>query len=257
MYAEERRQHIWRLLDRQKRVDVAQLAVSLDISPETVRRDLNEMQAEGVLKRTHGGAIATGGQQSRPLLSLLSRKQVHFGEKVRLARQAAARVAPGDVIAIDNSSTALCLLECLPRDCRLTIVTNALHVAAGIMALAESEWTCVCLGGVVMPANSSTYGSMAADNLRLFQPKKLFLSCAGIDPAGMLTEGNLEEAEIKRELLRCSQKSFLLVDGSKWRQVGAVNVDRIDAVDCVFTTGTVSAERLAGLRDQGIEVVVA
>lgn len=255
MYAEERRLHILDLLKKKKRVDVSDLAERLEISPETIRRDLNEMEADGFLKRTHGGAISLGGQKSRPLLPLLSRREVNYDKKASIARVAADFVEDGDVIAIDNSTTACAMLEFIPPGRKLTIITYSLQVILEIISKPEHNWTCISLGGIVHQQNMSTHGLLAGNALGFFQPAKLFLSCAGVSSDGLLTEGTLIDTEIKRDLIQCSQKTFLLIDESKWGQVGAVNWGNAADLDYLITNAGVDPAKLAFLADRKVRIL--
>ena len=255
MYAEERRMHILKQLEKKKRVGVLDLAGEFSTSPETIRRDLNEMEADGFLKRTHGGAISQDGRESRPMLGLLSRRAVEFDNKSSIAKTAAGFVENEDVIAIDNSTTACRMIEFIPADIKLTLISYSLQVIMDAAAKRDCNWTCISLGGVVNPGNLSSHGMLAANALSFFQPRKLFMSCAGIDPSGVMTEGNLLEAEIKRELLKACRETFLLVDKSKWRQAGSVNEGNAADMDCLITNADVDPEMLAVLRDAKLRIV--
>ncbi|MDR1745382.1 MAG: DeoR/GlpR family DNA-binding transcription regulator [Planctomycetota bacterium] len=247
--------HILKQLKKKKRVGVLDLAGELSISPETIRRDLNEMEADGFLKRTHGGAISLGSRESRPLLGILSRRAVEFDKKSAIAKTAAGFVESGDVIAIDNSTTACHMIDFIPAGIKLTLVTYSLQVIIDAAAKHDCNWTCVSLGGIVNPGNLSSHGMLTANALSFFQPRKLFMSCAGIDPSGVMTEGNLLEAEIKRELIKACRKTFLLVDKSKWGQVGSVNEGSAADMDCLITNADVDPEKLAVLRGANVRIV--
>ncbi len=256
MYAEERRLQIMDLLKRQKRVDVAELAEKFDASPETIRRDLNEMAQDGFLKRTHGGAIYLGDRKYRPLLPLFPRRDVNREQKNRIARVAAGFIEEGDVLALDNSTTVLCLLDFIPHDLRLTILTYSLQIALEIAAKPDCRWTCIILGGTVNAPNLSSHGVLTSTALGFFQPRKLFMSCAGLTPDGLMTEGSLLEAEIKLELIQCSQQRYLLVDASKWGQVGAVKEGNVADFDCLVTNAGVDRERLTFLKEGKVRLVL-
>ena len=255
MFAEERRQHILELLKMKKRVDVADLAGKLEISPETIRRDLNELEAEGVLKRTHGGAIYLGDHSSRPIMPMHSRREVNVDDKANIARTAAGFVKDGDVIAIDNSTTAARIVDFIPAAIRLTVITYSLQVILDSIAKPNRNWTCISLGGVVNPKNLSCHGVLTTNALDLFQPHKLFMSCAGIDANGVMTEGNLLEAEIKRELLRACRQVFLLVDKSKWGQVGPINEGRAADLDYLITNAVADPDTLPIPRGSKVQIL--
>ncbi len=257
MYVEERRQHILALLKRKKRVDVTDLAGKLDASPETIRRDLNEMEADGFLKRTHGGAIYLGGCTSRPLLSLLSRRDVNYEQKSAIAQFAANFVENGDVIVIDNSTTAGRMVDFIPADIQLTVISYSLQFIMEAAVKPDCQWTCIDLGGVVNPNNLSVHGMLTTNALELFRPKKLFMSCAGIAPGGQMTEGSLLDSGIKRALLRSCQERFLLIDGGKWGQVGVVNEGNAVDLDCLITNSGVEQAHLAFAKGSELRILFA
>lgn len=250
MYVEERRLHILELLKKDKRVDVSALAVQLDTSAETIRRDLNELEAEGFLVRTYGGAIYLGEDKSRQPIPFLPRQEINHEKKMRLAEIAARHVEPGDVIAIDNSTTAGCMIEYIPAHYRITVITYSLQLVLAIVSKPKCRWTCISLGGMVEVENMSTHGLLTNNAVGFFNPKKLFMSCTGIDPTGLMTEGNLLESEIKRELLQNSQTRFLLIDDTKLGQVGVVNEGHISQMNFLITNATADRAKLSALLDE-------
>ena len=255
MFAEERRQYIQIALRKNRRVDVAMLAAEMEMSLETIRRDLRELEADGLLKRTHGGAILAPAPDQEMEQPLLQRKSVNHDKKFRIAGRAASFVRDKDVVAIDNSSTAALLLHHIPRQYNITIVTNSISLVVDILSLADCNWTCVALGGVARAISNSTFGSPALTTLANFRPHKLFASCAGVDGSGTLTEGNLDDAEMKRALLRCSQVKFLLADDAKFGRLSAVNSAGINDFDYLVTNSTADPNRLGFLQDSRVRLL--
>lgn len=256
MYAEERRQHILTVLRQLKRVDVADLAEQLNTSPETIRRDLREMEAENSLKRTHGGAIYIGEHKQRREAPLSHRKSLNFESKRKIARVAATLIEDGDVVAIDNSTTTFCMLEFIPLHFKLTIVTNSIPLVSEALSMADSEWTCICLGGVASKHSFSTTGSMTASAIGHFRPSKLFMSCAGIDADGNLTEGNLPDTEIKRELIGRSRQKYLLADAAKLGWYSAMVEGNIAEFDCLITNHGADRGMLSFVAERGVKVML-
>ena len=257
MYAEERRLHILEMLKQKKRVDVSDLADRLNTSPETIRRDLREMEAESSLKRTHGGAIYVGDEKPRNETPVLHRKNVNYAAKCRIAQIAATLIDDGDVIVIDNSTTGFCMLQFIPLDFKITLLTNSIPLVNESLTMTGNEWTCICLGGVVNKTSFSTVGSMTETACGQFRPNKLFMSCAGIDADGSLTEGNLPDTEIKREFMaRCRQK-YLLADAAKLGQPSTVVEGDITAFDCLITDAGPENETVRSIHDKGVKILFA
>lgn len=255
MYAEERRMHILELLKSKKRVDVAELAEKLAISPETARRDLNELEIRGLLQRTHGGAIHVDSHAAPPFLSLHARRNINAEQKREIAMAAAAHVRDGDVIAIDNSTTVCAMLQFIPAGHTLTVITYSLHAVMEIAARPECDWDCIFLGGTVNFKQLSVHGMLATNSLANFKPAKFFMSCAGIDGDGQLTESNLDDAEIKCELLKRSRRVYLLADESKFGRVASVNQGTIKDVGCLITNSATDRKKTAFLAETSVEVL--
>ncbi len=255
MYAEERRQRIRELLELNKRVDVAELAEMMGSSPETIRRDLREMEVGGLLRRTHGGAIAIAETRRRSEIHIQSRKAINFRLKAAVAKRAAEFVEDGDVIAIDNSSTAYCLLEYLPRHYKITVLTNSIQVILEILSFSGCSWTCVSLGGVLHHNYTSTYGFLACRTLDYLRPDKLFMSCFGVDGDGSMTEGNLKDVEIKLAMLGRSRVSYLLLDEMKWGRVGTAVTGPVSKVDYIVTNSGADRQKMEFLSRMDVELL--
>lgn len=257
MYAEERRIHIYDLLKHAKRVDVADLSERFGASLETIRRDLREMEADGLLRRTHGGAIIMDKPKTEVDMPVVFRKTINSDLKDEIARVAAGHVHDGDIVALDNSTTSLCILKFIPTDFKLTLVTNSIQSVIEAMSINDRDWSCICLGGMVNHRSYSTFGFIASNSLSFFRPNILFMSCAGLDETGRLTEGSISGVEIKRELIRRSQKKVLLLDATKWGLVGGVAEADIEEMDLLITNESSERKKLEFLRDKRIEICFA
>lgn len=254
MYAEERRIKIYDMLKQTKRVDVADLSERFNASLETIRRDLRDMEADGLLRRTHGGAIIMDKLKTENDIPVVFRKTINLELKDEIARVAATHVSDGDIVALDNSTTALRVLKFIPKEYKITLVTNSIQSILEAMAMNERDWTCICLGGMVNPRSYSTAGFIASASLNFFRPNILFMSCAGLDEKGRLTEGSMSGVEIKRELIRCSQKKVLLFDAAKWDLVGGIAEAEIEEMDLLITNASSEKEKLDFLRDKHISI---
>ncbi len=254
MYAEERRIKIYDMLKQFQRVDVADLSERFNASLETIRRDLREMESDGLLRRTHGGAIIMDKPKTENDMPIVFRKTINSDLKNQIAQLAVTHVRDGDIVALDNSTTALCLLKFIPREYKITLVTNSIQSILEAMSMTECDWNCICLGGMVNPRSYSTVGFVASNSLSFFRPNILFMSCAGLDEKGRLTEGSINGVEIKRDLIRCSQKRVLLLDSTKWGLVGGVAEAEIEEMDLLITNDSVEREKLEFLRDKRIDI---
>ncbi|SFS23609.1 DeoR/GlpR family DNA-binding transcription regulator [Enterocloster citroniae] len=258
MYNEERRQKIYEMLKIQKVLDVTTLAKRLSVSCETIRRDLKYLEKSDLIKRTHGGAmLLPSGENKNKELTVGFRKTINLDKKRILAKKAASFIADDDVIILDNSTTAASILAFLPRNYHLTIITNSLQTMLELYNITNSEWTCISLGGHLRRKTCSTVGFLAKNVLSYLRPDKMFMSCAGINTEGQMTEGSIEEVEIKTAMIKESKMKFILMDETKYGNTGSFNGENVDQMD-YFITNEAAAEKYKDfLKDRNIEIIGA
>lgn len=191
-------------------VSTASAARTLAVSEETARRDFEKLEADGLLSRSHGGAVRLN--DSHRDLPLDSRESANVKEKIALAKSALALIKPGDSLFFDASSTVFHLARLLPN-MDLTILTTALKVA---IELARRPGIRVILsGGTVDHRSLSCQGDLAAASLERCHVKKAFFSCRGVDPGRGLSEANMEQADLKRNMMNLAEQTILLADHTK------------------------------------------
>lgn len=191
-------------------VTTAGAARALGISEETARRDFEKLEANGLLARSHGGAVRSN--DSHRDLPLGSRESANVEEKKSLARSALALLQAGDTVFFDASSTVFYLAHLLPN-MDLTVLTPALKVA---IELARRPAIRVILsGGTVSHSSLSCQGDLAAASLERCHVKKAFLSCRGVHPIRGLSEANIEQADLKRKMMGLAGITILLADHGK------------------------------------------
>lgn len=228
MYAEERQQHIAGLARTAGRVDVAELAAALQVTAETVRRDLTLLERQGVLRRVHGGAIPVERLGFEPALA--ARDGVMTAEKDRIAKAALAEVPEEGAILLDAGSTTARLAELLPGDRPLTVVTNALPMALGLVS--RPSITVLLLGGRVRGRTLASVDSWATDALADTFVDVAFLATNGVSVRRGLTTPDHAEAATKRAMIASAARVVLLADHTK---VGIDHLARFGAVEQVDT----------------------
>lgn len=190
---------------------VAELAQRLDVTEETIRRDLDALAAAGQVVRRHGGAVPAAGRERE--LPHAERKRQNPREKEAIARAAAAGVKAGQTILLDASSTALFLAQHLP-DQEQTVVTNSLLVAG---ALARHAHTRVVLaGGTLFKPSLSFLGPAAEQALRGYRADLLFFSARGLDVEWGLSDANEQQAALKRVMIEQAARRIVMADHSKF-----------------------------------------
>jgi DeoR/GlpR family transcriptional regulator of sugar metabolism len=242
MLARQRHQEILDRVGRAGAVRVTELARSLGVAEETIRRDLEKLDSEGKLVRTHGGAVSL--PEDRREVPFDVRRGTHSAEKESVARAAARFVDEGDVIALDASSTAYCLARALP-DRPLTVLTNSMEVATLLMARPKVQ--VVSTGGMLDVASQSFVGSFAEEALLRLHIGKLFLSSKGVDLARGLSEAADAHARLKRRMMDLADVTYLLADHSKFGVKSVVFFADVKDVDVVITDRGVDPTLLAEL----------
>lgn len=210
MLAAQRQQRILDMVLKSGAVSTARAAKTLAISEETARRDFEKLEAEGLLSRSHGGAVRSN--DSHRDLPLDSRESSNVVEKAAIAESALALIKPGDSLFFDASSTVFQLARLLPN-IDLIILTTALKVA---IELAHRPAIRVILtGGIVNHGSLSCQGDLASASMDRCHVQKAFFSCRGVDPHRGLSEANMEQADLKRKMMRLAEQTILLADHSK------------------------------------------
>ncbi|TVR66330.1 MAG: DeoR family transcriptional regulator, partial [Spirochaetaceae bacterium] len=194
------------------RVTVSDLSRSYNVSEETIRRDLSDLEEQGVLVRTHGGAYIQ--ESMHPEIPFWLRRQAHRESKSLIADAAARMVENGDTLFFDTSTTVLELVNRLGDKRNLVVITNALHVAASFAEMQNAK--VICVGGTLHQPSLSTVGRLAQDVMRRFYADKAFFSCGGLDRERGITDANEEESEIRKAMIQQSRERILVADHTKF-----------------------------------------
>ncbi len=253
MYAQERRAEIVDLARTVGRVEVAELAEALDVTPETVRRDLTALQQMGVIRRVHGGAILAEAGGFEPALAV--RESVRVEEKARIARAALAWVPEEGAIALDGGSTIHRLAEILPIDRSLTVVTNNLAIA---LPLADrKDLTVHIVGGRLRGRTLTTVDEVALEYLRTVHLDVVFLGTNGFSIERGMTTPDSAEAAVKRAFVASARKRVLLTDHTKFRMDHFAHVADLADIDVIITDSALSDDAVSEIEAAGPKVVRA
>jgi len=224
----ERQTDILQALKISKKVSVKALAKNLFVSEATIRRDLMEMQAMGLVERSHGGAILPENSEE---VSMFFRMEKNANEKERVATKAILHIPPFKSVFIDSSSTALALAERIDLSHK-TVVTNNLQTAIHLSK--KNNVTLILLGGNVQYKTNSATGAWTARQLMDFSFDLFLSSCAAIID-GASYERSIEQKEIKKiAFIRC-KKRVLLVDHTKFNAFATHRLADLSDYDIVVT----------------------
>ena len=253
VYAPERHQQILATARADGRVDVNRLAEDLDVTPETIRRDLTVLERHGLVRRVHGGAIPVERLGFEP--GIADREGKFAGEKERIAKAALDEVPEGGAVIFDAGTTTVRLAELLPTDRELTVVTHALPVAM-VLAMRPGI-TLHLVGGTVRGRTLAAVGSWAGRELADIPADVAFLGTNGLSVEHGLTTPDLAEASVKRALVANARRTVVLADHSKIGRVEFAHVVPLSAIDTVITDSGVEPELVEELEAAGPRVVTA
>ena len=253
LFQSERLREIANLTRRAQRVEVAELAERFNVTTETIRRDLSELQAQKVVRRVHGGAVPWESVGFEPLLSV--RDDLQDAEKRRLAERAVLELPDTGSIIIDSGSTLYRFAEAIPAACDLHAVTNSLAIAQLLAAHETIEATVV--GGKVRKNTMAMVDATAIAAIEPLSVDTLFISSDGASIEQGLTTPYSEESHLKQAMIRAARRVVALIDHTK---VGTDHFTRFATwsdIDLLVTTEEVDSDFVRGVEALGTSVELA
>lgn len=248
----ERRGQIAELISRQRTVNNAELMERFDISIETVRRDLEYLEQQGVLRRVYGGAVANMSLSSEPEYG--SRSQANPQQKDAIAREAAKLIQPGDAVYLGVGTTVQAMAQHMKNIGPITVFTNALRTAVELSDIPGC--TVIVCGGQLRSKELTLSGFPSEENLTHFNVDKAFVGIGGITEEG-ITDFHIGEARVHRQMLTNARQSIVLADASKMGVRGMNNVCSLDRIHTVITDNDSPKPMVKALEKAGVKVIVA
>lgn len=250
---QSRRESIKNMLERTGFVNVRELVSKFEVSSETIRRDLEAMEKNGILKRVHGGAVKIRQESSETVYQ--TRQACHILEKQAIAKVAAAMIHDGDTVIITPGTTALEVAKLLKNRSRLNVITNSLPIS---MELANCPGIgIVLLGGIVRGEDFSTTGVIAIENLSVFNANKLIIGIGGITPYHGITDYRMDESALLRTYINRVSCVIGIADHSKFGVVSVYNIRPANRLDHLITDSGTPEEIRQQYREMGIQVHIA
>ncbi len=251
MLALERQKRILELLNRDGVVTVGKLSAELGVTEETVRRDLEKLEAKEQLRRTYGGALPIDEGNYEP--SLEKRKSLNVETKQALARKAVQYIATGDTIFLDASTTTFYMAKEIKSMKNITVITNSIRV---INELCGVEGIKVIAVGGIVSNNQSLVGAMAENYITTnYFADKMFFSSRGIGDNSIILEGNEQECFIKQSMLKNSRTHYYLCDKSKMGRVGYMRLSTFENIDFLITDAQITTSLKATLEECEVKVI--
>jgi DeoR family fructose operon transcriptional repressor len=248
-YADQRKNHILDRLLSNGRVDATEVAESLGVTGETIRKDLIALERQGILRRVHGGAVPV---QSLAFEPGMEARTEFSTEKTRIAKAALAHLPAEGSVLIDAGSTTAKLVEMFPGDRELTVYTNTIPLA--ISLLTRPRLTVFTLGGRLRNKTFAEVGDWAVRALSEINVDVAFLGTNGISMTRGLTTPDPAEAAVKRLMLGCAAKRVLLADHSKFGVIKGTKHGDVDDIDVLISDAGLADDQYTQLRTAGIDV---
>ncbi len=223
--AEERKKIILETLEQKQKVTVRSLSSTFQVSTETIRRDLDDLESQGKLKKVHGGAIKISFQGQEPPHK--QREKIHLEEKIEIGRAASNLVKDNEIIALDVGTTTMQLIPYLKDKNNLTIVVNSVPALNLLLEYKNNNMfsgKVIYLGGEVNPYQMSSFGPVTEKILNEFYFDKAFIAVGGISLEHGLTGYDIHEGSLSKKIIEHSKEVIVVADHSK---VGVRNFYKI------------------------------
>jgi DeoR/GlpR family transcriptional regulator of sugar metabolism len=251
MLTAHRKRAILEALRRDGQVVAKQLSESFGVSEDTLRRDLRELAAEGLLQRVHGGALPA----SAAVGDLVQREDIASDAKGAIAKRAASMILPGQVVILDGGTTCVQLARCLPLTMAITVVTHSPTIAVELGSHPLIE--VLLIGGRLFKHSMVAVGASAVEAMAHIRADIYFMGVTGVHPTAGLSTGDLEEAYVKRALASRAAEVVVLASTEKLGAASPYVIADIDAVDNIVVDSAAPGAIRRQLRARGVTVVVA
>lgn len=251
MSSKERLMVIRQNIQNLKKVSVAELSKQCAVTEETIRRDLDKLEAEGVVTRIHGGAIWNADVQKEGV-HFYKRLAKHLREKQEIARKVIPLLEEKHTIVADSSTTVIETLKLIPDNSDVTIVTNSTEV---FREFQQSSFNVISTGGEFNRRSLSLQGQLAVNNISKYHVNIALISCKGLNIKNGVLDSNESEAQIKKVMLKQAEEVVLLADHSKFDQIAFVSLIDLKSVDYIVTDRRPDDTWIEYCRDNGIQLI--
>jgi len=252
LLAAERKRLILEYVRRHNSATVSQLAQQFQVHEATIRRDLTEIEQEGVLKRTHGGVVMEQWTDDEPPFA--ERSQQSTDEKSRIGQFAASLVQNGDHIIIDSGTTTLHIAKHLVNHSNLTVVTNDINVAS---ELKDAKGVKVILtGGELYPSSYMLNGMLTDYALKSLHVVKAFIGTPALHPQHGLMHPESQLVPAKQGMIRAAREIIVVTDHRKLGKLSLHTVAQPSAIHALITGTEAEESELIAFRENGIQVHV-
>jgi DeoR/GlpR family transcriptional regulator of sugar metabolism len=250
MLTSQRKQLILDRLKQHGQVIAKDLSAELELSEDTIRRDLRELAATGLLQRVHGGALPA----SPATANFATRETLASQTKIALGKKAAASIQNGQVILLDGGTTNTQLVRHLAPNLKATIITHSPSIAVELVSFEQIE--VILLGGKLFKHSIVTTGAAAIQAISQIQADTFFMGVTAIHAKHGLSTGDLEEAHIKRALMNSAAETIVLASSEKIGAVSAYRIAALEGISELITDSSLPKDLKKALDKAGVKTTV-
>jgi DeoR/GlpR family transcriptional regulator of sugar metabolism len=256
---EQRRQNILSDLAQDGDKQIAMLSEKYGVSEMTIRRDLKQLEDQGLVRRTYGGAIPMRTiVEDLRIVAREKRQKRAADQKACMARFAAQHfVDDDDIIILGGGTTTAAMIPHLADKRHLTVLTNCIHNTFGLQNLNLPDMTVICSGGILRQISSTFVGPLTERCFREIHAKKLFLSATGISLEAAVTDPNMHETQVKRAMIESADQVIMLMDSSKFGIRSLMTVVTYPEIDVLITDSGCPPQMAETLRSRGVDLRIA
>ncbi|KGO91281.1 DeoR/GlpR family DNA-binding transcription regulator [Flavobacterium subsaxonicum] len=248
MVKEERLQAILEQLTRDNKVQLSEMSRLLNVSEDTIRRDIKELDIQGLLKAVRGGAIANSTVPHH----YRDRENYDLGQKKVIADKAVQFLKDGQVVFFDGGTSVLALAQSLPKDLKITVVTNSFPVANALEDHPNAE--VIFAGGRLYKTAFTTIGMQTIETIRNIRANVYFFGVSSIHTIG-LTAKSYEDSEVKKNMVEMSSQIIALSTLEKVNTAETYYICPVTDIDVIITEADPDSPELKAYKDMGIRVV--
>lgn len=255
MLKEQRKRKILDLIETNSQVHIAELVEMFEVSDMTIRRDLQDLDQKGLIKRIHGGAVSLRREKNANEPPIIERSNDQITEKRQIARKVASLIQDGEKIFLGSGTTTLAIAEELNNHQNLTVITNAVTIVNTLIP--KTHITIIGLGGFLRRSEMSMIGYFTEAALANLQVDKVIIGIRGIDLEHGLTSDDLQELITDQAILKIGKEVVVAADHTKFGYVAAIRTAPITTATCIVTDDQVSDEMVDAIQNFGVQVIKA
>lgn len=250
MLPEKRRADIVEDLNSSGSITVSKLSDKFNVTEETIRKDLEKLDNQGLIKRIHGGAVPVKSNFNE--LSFNIRKEKNIKEKNKIAEKAVELIEENSILFLDASTTCLFLAKKISSIKGLTVITNSIRIMFELSK--NNNVSVISTGGYLRSKSLSLVGSLANETVKKYNVNYFFASCSGLSIKAGATETNEFETEVKISMVEQSEKTIILADHSKIDKSSLTTFAKIDQIDMIITDDILENKMKNILQEMNIKI---